>query len=1018
MSDPLSVAGSAVGIISLGIQVCQSLISYLQSFKGQDQDIQDSLNDVQTVVSILYSLKGILPKVDKTSSETPAIRRCLAGSEAKLRELQQFSLKLRGTQSPGQDVLGKMDHTRHALLYPFREGKLKSLCQSLNGLIQNLTLSLNISSLDIAVGIHTNVDDLGNAFKVQGANVAKLSDQLQLLDNSMLVYYQDLKAEISQAQLFTQDFRQEIGGQLKLINTDIGSLMSINQRQQEDINQCLMKAFDELKEQNNFQNELIRSTLGMDKMSIQNVGSRQATAFARTRDSKQFAKNPPGCTCKRQHKYSTFSYRFWHATFEYKQHSHGKHGRGCKYFGIDQPTNRIAKSKIPLKLGFLSSRLFLTCIEYSLGTATPGMFIRYKSIVPGSHSPVYDVLNELSEFLERRLTRATENEISLRFAEAERAILCLYRDGESSPYDQDEDGNSHALVALDRTLEAIPIRMLLGESVAQSILESLSLSAKRLTETLVSAAGDENGKLQVKNPQAIFQESLKMLEIALAKSPGGVTERIHQLTTVQLCVCWPKGLRMLLRTRAVEVMDELDLEIAVGADCIESVDMLLKAGCPVNYGDQTEYIFRIASERCMDVIASNLARRRSDLLSLSQQHQVVCQDLVLTSDIPDDQASYLCSCLDKSGISIPLALRVPSSYSTIYHFDGTSIYHYPILFRNGFTHLSSHNILGLLPTMTRNRLNRPRLIRADSWRLIEGIDWLNDQRILDHIPTDPFNLGLNIQATGWHYQSICGNNWYPPVREFLYKKAKDVLGDPVLDKCRCWCTPSGTGCTPLTTALKSYVKHSIRPSQITSDIARCNFFHTSIRDTASSGSRITGWCDEVIRFLTFEALEMTHTCCEFSVIDRPEISSEQYEVLINCEPERWQKIRSDKREQENVALLENLMEEFIAYMMHMSPSPRSLEIFVNSYWRHRMSDIYAVDLKEIKDIKNCLVGTKTYVLPDRVKLLLGEDFKLVELQDLKSKPTPVGKISLEEKFELGGESLGLLSCDWCRWISE
>lgn len=53
------------------------------------------------------------------------------------------------------------------------------------------------------------------------------------------------------------------------------------------------------------------------------------------------------------------------------------------------------------------------------------------------------------------------------------------------------------------------------------------------------------------------------------------------------------------------------------------------------------------------------------------------------------------------------------------------------------------------------------------------------------------------------------------------------------------------------------------------------------------------------------------------------------------------------------------MEEFIAYMMHMSPSPRSLEIFVNSYWRHRMSDIYAVDLKEIKDIKNCLVGTKT-----------------------------------------------------------
>jgi hypothetical protein len=147
MSDPLSVAGSAVGIISLGIQVCQGLISYLQSFKSQDQDIQDSLNDIQTVTSILYSLKDVLPKVDKSASETPAIRRCLAESEEKLREFQQFSLKLRANESPKHDVLGRMDHARRALLYPFREGKLKSLCQSLNGLLQNLSLCLDINSL-------------------------------------------------------------------------------------------------------------------------------------------------------------------------------------------------------------------------------------------------------------------------------------------------------------------------------------------------------------------------------------------------------------------------------------------------------------------------------------------------------------------------------------------------------------------------------------------------------------------------------------------------------------------------------------------------------------------------------------------------------------------------------------------------------------------------------------------------------------------------------------------------------
>ncbi|KAF5601698.1 uncharacterized protein FSUBG_8064 [Fusarium subglutinans] len=916
MSDPLSVAGSAVGIISLGIQVCQGLISYLQSFKSQDQDIQDSLKDVQTVVSILYSLKGILPKVDESSSGTPAIRRCLAESEEKLREFQQFSLKLRGTQSQEHNVLEKMGHASRALLYPFREGKLKSLSQSLKGLLQNLSLCLDITTLDIAVGIHTNVDDLGSAFKHHGANVAKLSDQLQVLDNSMAVYYQDLKNEVSQAQLLAQEFRQEIGGQLRLISTDVGSLMSSNRRHQEDINQCLMKAFDELKDQNNFQNELIRTALvshiadvfydnanrillkGMDRMSIQNAGLGQTTALERMRDSKQFASNPPGCTCERQHELSKLSYRFGYATFE---------------------------------------------------------------------------------------------------------------DRESSPYDQDEDGNSHALLALETTLDAIST--LLEKRITQWTLESLLVSAKRLIETLVNTAGDENGKIKhifELNPimQAMFQQSISMLEIALSKFPEAVRERTYGMTIVEVCVYWPEGLRKLLRTKAVEVLDERALHFAVGTDCIESVDLLLKAGCPVNYGNTTEMIFQGASERCMDLIASSLARRRSDLLSLVLQQQAICQDLVLTSQIPDDQASYLCSCLDNSGIRIPLALRVPSSYSTIYHFRGTSVYHYPILFKHGFTHLSAHNIFGLLPVMTLDSFYQPRWIYSHYEKCLEGMDWLESKGIMDQSPTDPLDLGLNIQASGWHYLSTycVGCESSPKLRDFYHEKTKDILGVPVLDNCRCWCIPSDMGCTPLTTALKSCVKRFNGSVQI----VLCNFFHTAIRDTRSSGSRIAGWCIEVIRFLTFEALEMTHTCCDFNILYKPDILSEKFDVLMNCDQERWQKIRSDKREQENAALLETLMEEFIAYMIGMESSPRSLETFVSGYWRQRISEIYAVDADEIEDINSVLVGTKTYVLPDRVRALLGWDFKLIELQDLKSKPTPVGETAYDEQWQGSKQS----RCVW------
>lgn len=349
-----------------------------------------------------------------------------------------------------------------------------------------------------------------------------------------------------------------------------------------------------------------------------------------------------------------------------------------------------------------------------------------------------------------------------------------------------------------------------------------------------------------------------MLELALAKSPKAVTEIMYRLTTVQLCVSWPEGLRRLLRTNAVAVLDEVALYFAVVADCVESVDLLFKAGCPIKFKIFTPSIFQRASERCMSVIASNLARRRLDLLSLAQQQQVTGPNLVLSSDIPDDQASYLCSSLDDSGISIPLALRVPLSYSTIYHFHGISVHHYPIFFKNGFTQLSAPNIFGLLPTMTQHLLNAPNSFQLDYEKRLESLDWLEGQRLMEQTPTDPFNLGLNIQATGWHYLSRyrADSEFYHKIRDFYPKKTKDALGVPVLDKCRCWCTPSERGCTPLTTALKSYLKEFNKPVPA----VLCDFCHIAIQDT---GSR--GWCTEVIRFLTFEALEMTHTCCEVSL---------------------------------------------------------------------------------------------------------------------------------------------------------
>lgn len=57
MADPLSISGSVVGIISLGLQVTQYLVSYYTAVKDQQVDILRTLRKLEDLQDLLQSLK-------------------------------------------------------------------------------------------------------------------------------------------------------------------------------------------------------------------------------------------------------------------------------------------------------------------------------------------------------------------------------------------------------------------------------------------------------------------------------------------------------------------------------------------------------------------------------------------------------------------------------------------------------------------------------------------------------------------------------------------------------------------------------------------------------------------------------------------------------------------------------------------------------------------------------------------------------------------------------------------------
>ncbi len=128
MAEALGVAGSVVGIISLGLQISQGLMKYYGSWSDQDNVVSDMFASLKGLLETLMILsKAIQPpaifdKITKDNVEENVNRtnRALKKLEDELKEVQGIE-----TPKPGARATMRR-HIRRAL-YPFREETLNKI---------------------------------------------------------------------------------------------------------------------------------------------------------------------------------------------------------------------------------------------------------------------------------------------------------------------------------------------------------------------------------------------------------------------------------------------------------------------------------------------------------------------------------------------------------------------------------------------------------------------------------------------------------------------------------------------------------------------------------------------------------------------------------------------------------------------------------------------------------------------------------------------------------------------------
>ncbi|KAF2180162.1 hypothetical protein K469DRAFT_673444 [Zopfia rhizophila CBS 207.26] len=146
--DPFSVAGSAVGVTSLGLQVCQALIRYYGNFRSFHDEIDAVVRRTESLMENLQALESL--KVRMGNDEVSVrLQKTMDTVTLALNRLNEHAKRC-GEAGVPDNPRARARLVTKRLLWPFRQDTLLYLQDTLDRTQANLALALQILGLGVA----------------------------------------------------------------------------------------------------------------------------------------------------------------------------------------------------------------------------------------------------------------------------------------------------------------------------------------------------------------------------------------------------------------------------------------------------------------------------------------------------------------------------------------------------------------------------------------------------------------------------------------------------------------------------------------------------------------------------------------------------------------------------------------------------------------------------------------------------------------------------------------------------
>jgi hypothetical protein len=150
-------AGTAIGIVSLGIQVCEGLLKYYHGVKGYKKDIQETCKEIKSLRKTFALLKDRLQAVASRALATRA-QECLIECQDGIQQLDEKLAKLHKQAPAG--IRQKAVSGALRLIYPFQKRPLEELKLTAQGMVQQLNLAIQVITLDSGQSIDVKTDQI------------------------------------------------------------------------------------------------------------------------------------------------------------------------------------------------------------------------------------------------------------------------------------------------------------------------------------------------------------------------------------------------------------------------------------------------------------------------------------------------------------------------------------------------------------------------------------------------------------------------------------------------------------------------------------------------------------------------------------------------------------------------------------------------------------------------------------------------------------------------------------------